>query len=53
MARFDKQINVRMAHETLHELKKAANDNRRSLTAQLNTIVEEWIKQKQQEGIKA
>lgn len=53
MARHDKQINVRMAHETIDELKKAAIDNRRSLTAQLNTIVEEWLKQKQQESAKA
>jgi len=36
-----------MAHETVDELKKAALDNRRSLTAQLNTIVEEWLKQNQ------
>lgn len=53
MARFDKQINVRMAHETIDELKKEAVNNRRSLTAQLNTIVEEWLKQKQQESAKA
>ena len=48
MAKQDKQLNVRMAHETIDELKKAALDNRRSLTAQLNTIVEEWLKQKQE-----
>ena len=47
MARHDKQINVRMDHETIEELKKAAIDNRRSLTAQLTTIVEEWLKQNQ------
>lgn len=48
MTRYDKQLNVRMAHETIDELKKAAAENRRSLTAQLNTIVEEWLKQKQE-----
>ncbi len=48
MAKQDKQLNVRMAHETIDELKKAALDNRRSLTAQLNTIVEEWLKQNQE-----
>lgn len=53
MARHDKQVNVRMAHETIDELKKAALDNRRSLTAQLNIIVEDWLKQKQQESAKA
>lgn len=44
MARHDKQLNVRMAHETIDELKKVAIENRRSLTAQLNIIVEEWLK---------
>lgn len=53
MAQQDKQLNVRMAHETIDELKKAALDNRRSLTAQLNTIVEEWLKQRNQENAKA
>ena len=45
MTRHDKQLNVRMAHENIDGLKKAAAENRRSLTAQLNTIVEEWLKQ--------
>ncbi|ENX01666.1 hypothetical protein F900_01426 [Acinetobacter modestus] len=44
MARNDKQLNIRIAHETLDELKKNAIDNRRSLTAQLNLIIEEWLK---------
>lgn len=44
MARNDKQLNIRIAHETLDELKKKAIDNRRSLTAQLNLIIEEWLK---------
>lgn len=53
MARHDKQLNVRMAHETINELKKLALANRRSLTAQLNVIVEDYIKLKQEENAKA
>lgn len=53
MTRNDRQLNVRMAHDTIDELKKAAINNRRSLTAQLNTIVEEWIKQQKTESAKA
>lgn len=52
MARHDKQLNVRIAHETLEELKKIAVEDRRSLTAQLNTIVEAWLKQRQLESVK-
>ncbi len=48
MARHDKQVNFRMAHETLEHLKCQANKNRRSLTAQLNQIVEEWLKQQEE-----
>ncbi len=44
MARNDTQVNVRMPHETVDELKQAAVDNRRSMTAQLNIIIEEWLK---------
>ena len=52
MARNDTQVNVRMPYETIAELKKAAIDNRRSFTAQLNVIAEEWLKQKNQESAK-
>lgn len=54
MARHDKQVNFRIAHETLEDLKIEAIKNRRSLTAQLNQIVEEWLKQQhKQENAKA
>ncbi|MFG0587649.1 Arc family DNA-binding protein [Acinetobacter sp. YQ_14] len=44
MARQDRQINIRMPQKLVDELKKDANENRRSVTAQLNFIVEEWLK---------
>lgn len=50
--RHDKQMNVRMAHETVEDLKEAARSNRRSVTAQLNLIIEEWLKN-QKESAKA
>lgn len=54
MARHDKQVNFRMSHETVDELKIQAAKNRRSVTAQLNAIVEEWLKnQEQKESAKA
>lgn len=53
MARSDTQVNVRMPHELVEELKNRAAENRRSMTAQLNVIVEEWLKQNQKESAKA
>ena len=54
MARNDQQVNVRMPQEIVEELKIQAIKNRRSLTAQLNKIVEDWLReQKQQESAKA
>ncbi|AZN67006.1 Arc family DNA-binding protein [Acinetobacter haemolyticus] len=44
MARYDQQVNVRMPHETVDELKIQAVKNRRSLTSQINVIVEEWLR---------
>ena len=52
MARNDQQVNVRMPHEMVDELKVQAVKNRRSLTSQLNVIVEEWIRN-QKESAKA
>ncbi len=52
MARNDTQVNVRMPHEIVGELKQAAVNNRRSMTAQLNIIIEEWLKN-QNESAKA
>lgn len=45
MARQDHQVSFRMPHKLVGELKNHAVENRRSLTAQLNHIVEEWLKQ--------
>ncbi len=53
MARYDKQINVRMAHETINGIKEEAKKERLSFTAQLNEIAEEWLKQKQAKEAKA
>lgn len=53
VARYDKQVNVRMAHETIDGIKAEAKKSRQSFTAQLNSIAEEWLKQKQQESAKA
>lgn len=44
MARQDRQINIRMPQKLVDQLKRDANENRRSVTAQLNFIVEEWLK---------
>ncbi|MHA3083731.1 Arc family DNA-binding protein [Acinetobacter sp. ANC 5383] len=52
MARHDTQVNFRIAHETVENLKEAAKTNRRSVTAQLNLIIEEWLKN-QKESAKA
>lgn len=54
MARNDTQVNVRMPHEIVDELKARAAESRRSMTAQLNVIIEEWLRnQKTQESAKA
>ena len=52
MARNDTQVNIRMPHEIVEELKQAAVESRRSMTAQLNVIIEEWLKN-QKENAKA
>lgn len=48
MTRCDQQVNVRMPHEFVDELKIQATKNRRSLTAQLNHIVEEWLRKQKE-----
>ena len=40
MARPDKQLNFRISDELADWLKQYAKDNRRSITAQLTTIIE-------------
>lgn len=52
MARQDPQVNFRITEEILDGLKDAAKSNRRSVTAQLNLIIEEWLKN-QKESAKA
>lgn len=44
MTQHDKQFNFRVAHENLEWLKEQAEKNRRSLTAQMNWIIEEMKK---------
>ncbi|WP_061518857.1 Arc family DNA-binding protein [Acinetobacter venetianus] len=44
MARHERQINIRMPQKLVDELKRNADENKRSVTAQLNFIVEEWLK---------
>lgn len=51
MARNDQQVNVRMPHEIVDELKEYAVKYRRSLTSQLNVIVEEWLKSQKEEKV--
>jgi predicted HicB family RNase H-like nuclease len=41
MARYDFQLNVRVPHELVDWLKKQAAKNRRSLTAELNQILDD------------
>jgi len=45
MSRKDKQVNVRIPHQLVEELKRNAIESKRSLTAQLNFIIEGWLKQ--------
>lgn len=48
MSRKDKQVNVRIPHQLVEELKRNATESKRSLTAQLNFIIEEWLKDQSQ-----
>ncbi|ENU56739.1 Arc family DNA-binding protein [Acinetobacter guillouiae] len=50
MARNDTQVNIRMPHELVSELKVEAVKHRRSMTAQLNEIVQEWIGKQKHKG---
>lgn len=52
MRKNDTQVNVRMPHDLVDELKGEAAKHRRSMTAQLNMIIEEWLKT-QKESAKA
>ncbi|MDQ1207281.1 hypothetical protein QE380_000204 [Acinetobacter baylyi] len=43
MARKDPQINIRVSEETLNKLKIETEKERRTLTAQVNLLIEEWL----------
>jgi len=44
MSRKDRQLNIRIPHKLIEELKKNAEANKRSMTAQLSFIIEQWLK---------
>lgn len=48
MSRQDRQLNIRIPHKLVDSLKKNAEENKRSMTAQLNLIIEEWLRQQSQ-----
>ncbi|EHU1405598.1 DNA-binding protein [Acinetobacter nosocomialis] len=43
MARKDPQINIRVPEETLDKLKIETEKEHRSLTAQVNLLIEDWL----------
>ena len=47
MARTDKQMNFRMPHENVDKVKIHAKNEKRSVTAELNLIIEEWLEAKE------
>lgn len=51
MTRDNQQVNVRMPYEIVDELKEHAVKHRRSLTSQLNVIVEEWLKSQKEQKV--
>ena len=46
MARQDPQVNVRIPEKTLERFKEETQKDRRSITAQLNMIIEEWLEKR-------
>ncbi|MDV8150444.1 ribbon-helix-helix domain-containing protein [Acinetobacter baumannii] len=53
MARHDPQMNVRLPESLLAEVKREASNQRRTMTAQINLIIEEWLDSKKQQDAKA
>ena len=54
MAAQDPQVNVRIPEKTLVRFKEETQKDRRTITAQLNMIIEEWLeKREKQESAKA
>lgn len=53
MARQDPQVNFRMPEKTLERFKIETVKDRRTITAQLNMIIEEWLDKREKESAKA
>ena len=53
MARQDPQVNVRIPEKTLERFKIETIKDRRTITAQLNMIIEEWLDKREKESAKA
>ena len=47
MARQDPQVNVRIPEKTLERFKEETQKDRRTITAQLNMIIEEWLEKRE------
>lgn len=43
MARNDPQVNIRIPEKTLGRFKEETQKDRRTITAQVNLIIEEWL----------
>lgn len=48
MKRSDAQFNFRVERKNMQAVKAVAHEERRSLTAQMNLIIEEWRKRQEE-----
>ncbi|MCR4530843.1 Arc family DNA-binding protein [Acinetobacter venetianus] len=53
MARNDPQVNFRLPEQTLERFKEETHKDRRTLTAQLTMIIEEWLDERKSKEAKA
>lgn len=53
MSRQHSQYNFRLPEETLQKFKAESAKEKRSTTAQLNMIIEEWLAKRQNQSAKA
>lgn len=53
MARNDPQVNFRLPEKTLERFKEETYKDRRTLTAQLNMIIEDWLEERKSKEAKA
>ena len=53
MARNDPQVNIRIPEKTLERFKEETQKERRTVTAQLNMIIEEWLEKREHQSVKA